>query len=263
MENLCKKDKVLINKRRYTSARLYITKNDKIIKTIPAKDDKEKEYLKIIKGITNTKIAIFFVNIEEIKKCKSNNFFLMEKYVNDIDKDFLVSLSKKNIVNILKQILFAIFYMNNVLRIYHNDLYFTQDIRNIMYSKNKNNIGSVIKHDNLKIKLHDYVIKIIDFGWGNCKPSFRTTEYHFKYFPNNKIISEMLIFIFFFFNTLLSPNKDLNKKQLYLQKILQVYSKKIEIKLEENDELDQYNFDKYIYNNLNIVISKIEEGFNF
>ena len=68
MENLCKKDKILINKRRSTSARIYTTKNDK-----------EKQYLKKIKSIANTKIGIFFVNIEEIKKCKSNNFFLMEK----------------------------------------------------------------------------------------------------------------------------------------------------------------------------------------
>ena len=74
MENLCKKDKILINKRSSTSARIYTTKNDKIIKTIPTKNDKEKQYLKKIKSIANTKIGIFFVNIEEIKKCNPSFF---------------------------------------------------------------------------------------------------------------------------------------------------------------------------------------------
>ena len=60
MENLCKKDKILINKRRSTSARIYTTKNDKIIKTIPTKNDKEKQYLKKNKKYCEYKNRNFF-----------------------------------------------------------------------------------------------------------------------------------------------------------------------------------------------------------
>jgi len=227
--NLCTENKQFFKKNE-TPARIYLTSNNKIIKSIPVKTNKEYPMMKILQKLPNVKAKIFFVKVDEIKRCNKDNFYLLQKYENDIDINFLSSISKDNKINILKQILFAIFYLNNVLNIYHNDIYYKNSIRNVMYVKNELNDNSIIKHANLKVKCQDYIIKIIDFGWGGCKPGFRTTEYHKKYFPNNKIISEMLLFIYFY---ILELNQDENGFANNLCKILKKFSKLIEDELEK------------------------------
>ena len=70
-----------------------------------------------------------------------------------------------------------------------------------MYNNLKTNIH--FKYKNIKITCEKYLCKIIDFGWASQKPGFRTTEYHEKYFKQNKIISEVVLFSFFIYKQLI------------------------------------------------------------
>ena len=177
----------------------------------------------------------------------------MERYEADIDYDFLVNVGIDSQRNLLLQVLFGLYYLNHILHIYHNDIYYKHKIRNIMVNKIDNPI--TIEYNDMKITCNNYLSKIIDFGWGNSKPSFRTTEYHDKYFKDNKYISELVIFTFYYLLTIKPKDDKYHGKMLeFIKKIVE----KVEKKLTEINKLNAKNFDKLFYKfvktNIHIMI---------
>jgi serine/threonine protein kinase len=237
-DDICK-----INKKFYkksgSSATLYQTQNNKIIKSKPVSNkNKETITLQRIKEIKNDTIRQLFSNIIEIKTCNQDIYYLMNKYDNDIDRKFLLNISTTDQLNVLTQILFGIYYFNHILHLYHNDLYYKNNIRNVMYNRIDNKID--IKYDKFNIVCEKYIIKIIDFGWTENIPAFRTTEYHNKYFRKLQIVSELVLFTYFYMITLKNNNLILS--------IITDLCLIIEKKLNNSHQLTPQNFDFIFYN---------------
>ena len=163
MNNICDTQKN-IYKKSGTNARIFITNDNKIIKSIPINNNKEYNIIKsIYNNIQNYSLKKLFVNIIEIKKCNKYNYYLLDKYDGDIDSSFIIKLSSYYQKNLLFQCLIAIIFMNHEIKIYHNDLYYRNNIRNVMYDKLKTD--TEIEYKNIKIKCKKYLCKVIDFGW--------------------------------------------------------------------------------------------------
>jgi hypothetical protein len=247
MNNICNTTKKFY-KKKGSPATIFITNDNKIIKAIPINKNREYNIIKsIYNKIQNYPLKKLFVNIIEIKKCKKFNYYLLEKYDDDIDSSFISSISSHYKKNLLFQCLLAIIFMNHELKVYHNDLYYKKGIRNIMYNNLKTNIH--FEYKNIKITCEKYLCKIIDFGWASQKPGFRTTEYHEKYFKQNKIISEVVLFSFFYLQTInKSNNKSNNKFTQYTISIFNKMSNIVENLLESQNLLTPLNFDIAFFN---------------
>ena len=175
-----------------------------------------------------------YSNIIGIKQCNQEMYYLMNKYDIDINRKFLLRLSTTDQLNILTQILFGIYYLNHVLHLYHNDLYYTNNIRNVMCNKID------IKYEKFNITCENYIVKIIDFGWTENKPAYRTTEYHDKYFRKLQTISELVLFTYFYMITLKNNNLILS--------IITDLCLIIEKKLNNSHQLTAQNFDFIFFN---------------
>ena len=193
------KDICKVNKRRYrkadSPALIFITHNENIIKSIPLPDDKEGKWLKMLKkGFSSPEKFLFNLPIVS-KRCGNYNYYLFEKLDGDLDK--LLKNEKLTIAikkNILLQSLVAIYAMNEKMDVYHNDLYYKNKIRNMMYIKIDEdfNIG-------MNVMAKKYLVKIIDFGWmskGECE--FRSKQYNFL----EEGCSELIIFTYFYLLTI-------------------------------------------------------------
>jgi hypothetical protein len=96
--------------------------------------------------------------------------------------------------------------------IYLNDIYTEGNLRNIMVVPVNNAINIKYNSHGLIIPINKYKIQIIDYGRINKYPEFRTIEFMEKYFNKlykNKIISEVILFTYFYF-----INCNLNKKYI-------------------------------------------------
>lgn len=238
IDDICKINKKIYRKAG-SDATLYQTRNNKIIKSKPL-SNKNKETIALlrIKDIKNDTIRQLFSNIIEIKRCNQDTYYLMNKYDIDINRKFLLRLSTTDQLNILTQILFGIYYLNHVLHLYHNDLYFNNNIRNVMCNKIDNKVN--IKYDKFNIVCENYIIKLIDFGWTENKPAFRTTEYHDKYFRKLHTVSELVLFTYFYMITLKNNNLILS--------IMTDLCLIIEKKLTQSQQLTPQNFDFIFFN---------------
>jgi hypothetical protein len=251
INNICNIQKKFYQKKG-SPATIFITNDNKIIKSIPVNKNREYSIIKsIYNKIQNYELKQLFVNIIQIKKCDKYNYYLLEKYKGDIDSFFLLSINSNYKKNLLFQCLLAIIFMNHELKVYHNDLYYKTSIRNVMYDNLETPIH--LEYKNIKITCKKYLCKIIDFGWVSRKPGFRTTEYHEKYFKTNKIISEVLLFSFFYLQTInksnnRSNNKSNNKFTQYIISILNKMSNLIEKLLESHNLLTPLNFDIAFFN---------------
>ena len=75
MNNICDTQKN-IYKKSGTNARIFITNDNKIIKSIPINNNKEYNIIKsIYNNIQNYSLKKLFVNIIEIKKCNKYNYY--------------------------------------------------------------------------------------------------------------------------------------------------------------------------------------------
>ena len=99
-----------------------------------------KNYKYIIENIDKSLLIYFYKIINVIYK--NNKFYhIMEKYDYDLDYFFFDKIHSVNILkNLLVKIQLILFYLNNKLHIYHNDIIHGSmfNIRNIMYNKRKN-----------------------------------------------------------------------------------------------------------------------------
>ena len=160
--NICEIDKNFLTKSG-SNAIIFQTNDNRIIKSKKyVNKNNETKYIKYIKQIQDNNIKQLFVNIVEVKQCNKYMYYLMENYDYDVNKKFLLTLNKENQKNLLLQILLGIYYLNHELKIYHNDLYHRDTIRNVMCNKIDKKI--YIKYENFNIICENYLCKIIDFG---------------------------------------------------------------------------------------------------
>ena len=217
---------------------IYYITNTNDNKTYILKKLKNKEIQNILYLKNYIKDNIFFVQIYVIFNNKEDNFIIMEKL--NIDFDYLLySFSKKYLNLFLVQCLVSIYLLNHKFKLYHNDLYFDFRIRNIMLYQNNSTDLKNYNFYNMKISLKHFYIKIIDFEWADKTPGFRTTEYYKKYFSHIPFISEVMIFIHFYYLTI-------NKNYLYkLNKIIKnIINENKNINLKKFD----YKLIEYFYN---------------
>lgn len=223
--------------------------------------DKEKYILKIedIDGKEETKTDEYIFYKKFKSKIKSDHFdliiqlpikysicnnkikYLFELLKGDIDTTFLLKISHKNIINILQQSLFSLYYINHYLHYYHNDLCTSRKmykLNNLMYIKNDKE--KKLEIDGLKLIIKKYRVLIIDFGLSSKIMGYKGTIlydglkifflYDFKY------KSELFILFIIFLHTY---------KGIDFLKIKDYYIS-FEKKMKKNSLIE---FDKSLYNN--------------
>ena len=207
-------------KKEFGGGEIFITNIDNhkyVIKVIPYINNKREnvEYKKIIKLYEiDKKYLLFFSNIYQIKECNNYRYYLMDYYDNVLE-NFLKHNKFKYVqyISIFKQLLIALYILNNIVKLYHNDIF--KPVDGIDKIKTSNwNIKNVLL-DNIGVKkyyffdkniiIKDYLIKIIDFGTLNNKMKFSTRRLKNLYFEDLEYITEVFLCTF----VLLSRNNSL------------------------------------------------------
>tara|TARA_B110000971_G_scaffold204432_2_gene225890 strand:- start:728 stop:1615 length:888 start_codon:yes stop_codon:yes gene_type:complete len=170
----------------------------------------------------------------------NNKFFhIMEKYDYDLDYDFFEKNHSKNVLkNLLVKIQIILFYLNNKLLIYHNDIVNGNKyhIRNIMYNKRKIKHKKIVKYkllNNLSVDIYDDVVEPIMIDLDNASkntPYFKRTN-HFNEVFDNKInyMSEVIIFTYYYLimiknNKIVSAKIRFNNRIFLQKKIIKLYN---------------------------------------
>ena len=220
-----------------------------VTKTINKNRDYERYYLKLLKTRLKKKDSIFFNPYIAMKTClDGNNHYLMKKLDGDLIK-LIFSDKKLDFKNILLQLLISVYILNHKMKLYHNDLFYEEKVRNIMYIKNKDK-NIIYENNFIKIKVGEYIIKIIDFGQSRKYPAHLTKKTKdSKYFEKLELTSEVLLTMHYYFQSIYLANnysysEELKEKTLKLGKRLE---KKSEYNLKIFDQL----VIKYIKNNFN------------
>ena len=153
---------------------------------------------KYSKQIVNSNMNIFFNLPIKILNCPSCKIYMYNILDHDYNSSIINSINYKKWIENTLFICISIYYLNNVLKLYHNDLCYKNDIRNIMIKKNNKNIK--IKVNNYKFEtISDYPV-IIDYGFINNNPQKRTLKFYinsYKKRNNYKFISEVFIIYYY------------------------------------------------------------------
>lgn len=193
---------------------------------------------KIIKYKFNNNIQLPI----KYKLCSKFYVYLFEKIDYDLTYNFLKKLNNYYYKNILKQVIFIVYFLNHKLNIFHNDLFLLSQIRNIMINKNK--IKYKLKLEDKTVEVDKYKVVLIDFGLFNKESTFKNKEFYIKknikYFCIFEIISELFIVLFLLLKNYYK-NININFKNLYYY-----FYDKIKIK-------NLKNFDNYIFNNIDDI----------
>jgi hypothetical protein len=150
----------------------------------------------------------FTVNFLALGEKDNNHMIIMQKLDKVIDTEFLNTLDKRELNSILFQILINIYETNHTFSIYFNDLYWKDKVKNVMVIKNNSPFQLEYKMDDefsISVDINKYKIVFIDYGYIKTTTELHTPKYMNKYFSRlNKIniISEILLYTFFFYLTL-------------------------------------------------------------
>ena len=178
----------------------------------------------------------------------------MKKLDGDLN-NLLESNEKMNYKNIVLQLMMGIYIINHKLKIFHNDLFVSGIIRNIMFLKNEEK-NIVFEEDFIKFKIGSYIIKIIDFGHTKKIPNFRLTQYKNLYFQDLKLNSEVFLTTYYFFSTIYKNKRGDYNIELE-DKIIKVglrLEKKSDYNLKLFDELFIKHINKNFSDYLKLVI---------
>ena len=144
--------------------------------------------------------------IDKIKSCKDIkknvnwHIYIFDKLNWDYNSEYIKKLNFKDWIKYTIEICLIMYYINNILGIYHNDLCYKNDIRNIMIKKNTTKTKINISDFNFEINTNYPVL--IDFGHQSTEPKLRTLKfYNNEYVKRNKIkfISEVFIIYYYSF----------------------------------------------------------------
>lgn len=241
--------------------------NCKTNKKIISIDDKQFKIIKLNKSNSNLKMIDFFnkfsrkinkhnmnlfINIPiSIKDCKTSTICI---YSNIKLKSFLsstINLQFKFILDIIIQACLITFYLNHILKIYHNDLG-DNDNLNILINPNNNDISN-IKFDIIPSVKYDIISKynvvITNFNYWDSEPKYNTLNFYessnFKK-TKPKYISEVFIICVTLFNVYFK-NISSNKNLINVENISNMYIMYIQLQSKSNNIKE---FDLNIIDNL-------------
>jgi len=203
-----------------SGAIIYLLNTDKnilILKVFTKKtqfDIEYKNYLKINKLVKDTFYQKFIIQYLACIEYKDEYIIFMNKIDYLIDSTFLKSINNIEQKYILYQILFIIYSFNNIYSIYFNDLYYNLNIKNIMINNNEIPSSYNFEFNNFKFNIifNKYKVKFIDYGFITNYPSLHTLIYMELYFNelfNLNIISEVLLYTFFYLIEIYSNNNNI------------------------------------------------------
>lgn len=165
---------------------------------------KLKEYLfhsKFDDRIKKTCFKNFILLPEKMIDCGDSVLYKYEKLNYDYNKIIIENFSLKKLLNHTIEICLTLYYINHTLGIYHNDLIFKNDYRNIMINYNEEKVN--IDIDSFNYSTNSNHIMLIDFGQSSSKPKLRTLNFYYnKYKKNNfeyRYISEIFIIYYYFY----------------------------------------------------------------
>ena len=168
--------------------------------------DKELDPTKqVVEFLNNNKnYGDFFVNINTIVQYGNYDCYVMDHIKYGDFSNMLPILNTKWRFSLLMQSLVSIFILNHKIKLFHNDLCYINQIRNIMidHVDKSYSIDVNINGNKITLNIKKFSAKMIDFGRSSDKQAFRTTQYHTQYFPKIKYVSEPLVFTLFFFKTI-------------------------------------------------------------
>jgi len=260
IENICNYNKKFITKEG-SSAKIYEFKfrdkqyiNKNYTKNKKSKKDfeieKNKFFLVKKRSKNNILFKNFFVQYILISECNNSYIIIMDKIDYNLDSYFLKNIKNEEKNNLLFQVLFTIYDMNYYNKLFFNDIYYKENIRNIMIlnNNNKRNIEYNF-YDNIKIiiPINKYQIKFIDYGHINTYPEFRTTQYMEKYFNNlynDNIISETILFTFFYF---INCGLDKNNLLLLINKIISIILRSNELNNIKSNSFEKNKHIDYLF----------------
>jgi hypothetical protein len=135
--------------------------------------------------------------------CSNSTICEYEKFTCNYN-DMITKITFKKWINYTIQICFTVYYLNNILGIYHNDLYERNDLKNIMVCKNNSEQAIDIHVDNFMYNvLEDEHIVLINFEQYSKKPSNSTMMFYDNNLKKNNIkckyISETFIAYYYSF----------------------------------------------------------------
>jgi hypothetical protein len=151
-----------------------------------------------------------------IGKCEERILFFMDRNDTDINKNYLENISKDKKIDILKQCIKVIYEFNHKCNLYFNDIYYNNEIRNIM--------------------LKDDIVKIIDYGTITDKPIHNLLFYTQKIFPElnkKQIYSDLLLFVLFYIMNCCN-NKEIKKIKDFFKAIVKEINPKTHKELDDN-----------------------------
>lgn len=216
---IIKKNNLCIRDVRKNFTRILVD-NDKIyfVKTVntsiiryqndTTKDNEVKPTIQFINNIERyPHYQCLFPKIHIISQSNPFSFYIMDDIRNGDLADLLPLLNKRWVCTFLLQSLIGIYILNHKIKLFHNDLYYIDKIRNVMSHKSKKDdavksLSVKLGNSDILVLSKQFCVKIIDFGRSSQVQEFRTTEYHKKYFDHIKYISEPLLFTLFLFKTI-------------------------------------------------------------
>ena len=158
-------------------------------------------HIKFDKLINKTCFKEFISLPIKIIDCGNNVLYQYVKLNYDYDKSILEKISYKKWLGYTIEICLTLYYLNNVLKIYHNDLIYLENFRNIMIDYNNKFIE--LKIDSFEYSTNHNHIVIIDFGHSSPKPKLRTMFFYYNKYKKvsheYKYISEVFIMYYYFY----------------------------------------------------------------
>lgn len=152
--------------------------------------------------INKTCFKNFILMPEKILDCPPNSIIYKYPKLNyDYDKTIVEKISIDIWINYTIELCMVIYYLNHNLKIYHNDLIFKNNFRNIMIDYNEDFVE--IEISKFKYSTSSNHTVIIDFGQSSTEPKLRTLNFYYnKYKKVNvkyKYISEVFIMYYYFY----------------------------------------------------------------
>ncbi len=198
------------------------------------------EYLFLVnnekKIITDNMNKNILVPLNIIDCSKNKKLYIFEKLDYIYNYSFIKNLLFNDWLDYTIQLCLTIYYINHILNIHHNDLFYSGKMNNIMVKKNNKSFR--IKVDNFDYEIKNNYIVIIDFGHADSKNKFRTFEfYNSKYKQEKKYIFESEVFAVFYYSYNIFFNNNTDK---YSEKFDDIYNKMIS-EIKNNSTLKEFN----------------------
>ena len=161
-------------------------------------------FIQYLDQIKKTNFCKLILLPERILDCVESNsvfkIYVFEELNFDYNNEIISKLNFVNWIQYTLEICLTLYYLNNYLKVYHNDLCYKGNLRNIMTKQNNKPFNLFVGNYNFPIN-SDFTV-LIDFGQQSTTPSLRTWKFYnnkFKTRTNIKYISEVFIVYYYSF----------------------------------------------------------------